>query len=157
MKQNENIPSRSALCRTTMDFLLKVLRFTLYGIPALGLAVILNWLLVDKFSCEKSVSYALVLIFQVTVNFFVCYYFVFERNNSSGILSQFVRFMSGILLARSLDWGLYTILVMFTPVHYLIIQLGNTLLFACLKYSFAKRTIEGIAPRTVEQRSSMLP
>jgi exosortase/archaeosortase len=51
--------------------------------------------------------------------------------------------MSGILAARILDWGLYSILVKTTPIHYLIIQFTNVILFSLAKFAFARRTLEG--------------
>jgi exosortase/archaeosortase len=53
--------------------------------------------------------------------------------------------MSGILAARILDWGLYSILVKTLPVHYLVIQFSNVILFSLAKFTFARRTIEGKA------------
>lgn len=51
--------------------------------------------------------------------------------------------MSGILAARVLDWGLYTLLVNTTPIHYLVIQFTNVIIFSLAKFAFARRTIEG--------------
>ena len=83
------------------------------------------------------------LVIQVTINFFACILFVFQRDTSKSLLSQFVIFMSGILAARVLDWGLYSILVKTTPIHYLIIQFANVILFSLAKFAFARRTFEG--------------
>jgi putative flippase GtrA len=124
-------------------FFIKLFKFLAVGIPAFLIAVPLNWLLVDSLHWPKPVAYALVLIIQVTINFFACILFVFKRDTSKSLLSHFVLFMSGILTARALDWGLYTLLVSTTPIHYLIIQFSNVFLFSLAKFAFVRRTLEG--------------
>ena len=122
--------------------LLKLLRFLAIGIPAFIIAVPLNWYLVDYLFWSKHYAYALVLIVQVTINFFACVLFVFERDKSKNLFSQFLLFMSGILAVRMLDWALYSLLVRVTPVHYLVIQLANVFMFSLLKFGFARKIIE---------------
>ncbi len=124
----------------------KVLRFILFGIPAFLIAIPLNWFLVEKLLWHKTTAYAIVLMVQVTINFYVCIRFVFKRDISKSISSQFLLFMSGILAARVLDWGLYSILVKTTPIHYIAIQFFNVILFSIAKFTFARRTIEGKSP-----------
>lgn len=126
-------------------FSTKLIKFLAVGIPAFLIALPLNWLLVDRLLWPKPTAYALVLLVQVTINFFACILFVFKRDPSKSLWMQFLIFMAGILAARVLDWALYSILVRHTPIHYLLIQLGNVFLFAILKFAFAKRTIEGRA------------
>ena len=121
----------------------KLIKFLAVGLPAFLIAVPLNWFLVESLLWPKPLAYALVLVVQVTINFFACIYFVFERDKSRSLAAQFVVFMSGILAARVLDWGLYTLLVHTTPVHYLLIQLFNVVVFSLAKFAFARRTIEG--------------
>jgi putative flippase GtrA len=121
----------------------KLLKFLAVGIPAFLIAVPLNWFLVETLGWPKPLAYALVLVVQVTINFFACIFFVFKRDESRSLFSQFILFMSGILAARVLDWGLYTLLVNTTPFHYLVIQLTNVILFSLAKFAFAKRAIEG--------------
>ncbi len=121
----------------------KLLKFLAVGLPAFLIAVPLNWFLVETLHWPKPAAYACVLVVQVTINFFACIYFVFKRDTSKSLLSQFIIFMSGILAARVLDWGLYTLLVQTTPIHYLVIQFANVILFSLAKFAFAQRTIEG--------------
>jgi putative flippase GtrA len=121
----------------------KLLKFLGVGIPAFLIAIPLNLLLVEKFLWPKPAAYALVLVIQVTINFFACVFFVFERDTSKSLGKQFLLFMSGILAARVLDWGLYSILVKTTPFHYIAIQFFNVIIFSLAKFSFARRTIEG--------------
>ena len=122
---------------------LKLLRFLLAGLPAFLIAVPLNLVLVERLAWPKPLAYALVLVLQVTINFFACILFVFKRDTTRSIASQFLVFASGILLARVLDWGLYTILVKVTSIHYVAIQLFNVVVFSITKFAFARRTIEG--------------
>jgi len=124
----------------------KLVRFLAIGIPAFLIAIPLNLFLVEQLAWPKPAAYALVLVVQVTINFFACIFFVFKRDTTKSLASQFILFMSGILAARVLDWGLYSILVKTLPVHYLIIQFSNVIIFSLAKFTFARRTIEGNAP-----------
>ena len=126
-------------------FLAKVLRFVLYGIPAFLIAIPLNLVLVEKADLPEPLAYAIVLAVQITINFFVCVLFVFERDKSTSLRTQFLVFASGIMLARLLDWGLYAVMVRFTPIHYLAVQIMNVFLFSIAKFLFARRALEGKA------------
>ncbi len=126
-----------------MILITKVARFTAYGIPAFIVAIPLNYLFVEGLQWSMPAAYALVLGIQVTLNFFICTLFVFKRDSSKSLRSQFCLFAAGILVFRALDWSLYSLLVKSTPIHYLAIQLFNTALFAFAKFAFARRTIEG--------------
>jgi putative flippase GtrA len=120
----------------------KLIKFLAVGIPAFLIAIPLNVYLVDHLGWPKPAAYALVLAAQVTINFFACILFVFKRDTSKSMTSQFILFMSGILAARVLDWGLYSILVKTVPIHYIAIQFFNVVIFSVAKFSFARRTIE---------------
>lgn len=126
-----------------MPTALKLLRFLAVGIPAFLIAIPLNWFLVEHLIWPKPAAYAVVLVVQVTINFFACILFVFKRDPSKNLAAQFLVFMSGILAARVLDWGLYSLLVKTTPIHYIAIQFFNVIIFSLAKFSFARRTIEG--------------
>lgn len=128
------------------SLILKLGKFLLVGLPAFLLAIPLNWFLVEHLNWSKPLAYALVLLMQVTMNFFACVLFVFKRDRSQSLLKQFSLFMGGIMTARVLDWGIYTALVQLTAIHYLVLQFTNVFLFAILKFAFAKRTIEGKQP-----------
>jgi len=125
--------------------LLKLLRFLAAGIPAFLIAIPLNFFLIERLHWPKPNAYALVLVVQVTINFFACILFVFKRDASKSLASQFAIFATGILATRVLDWGLYTFLVSVIPVHYVFIQLTNVVIFSLAKFTFARRTIEGVA------------
>lgn len=127
------------------SFFPKLLKFLAVGIPAFLIAIPLNIYLVDHLEWAKPAAYALVLLIQVTINFFACILFVFKRDESRSMATQFALFMSGILVARLLDWGLYSVLVQTIPIHYLVIQFANVIIFSVAKFAFARRSIEGSA------------
>ncbi|BCX48299.1 hypothetical protein HAHE_22070 [Haloferula helveola] len=122
----------------------KLFRFLLVGIPAFLIAIPLNLLLVETLGWPKPAAYALVQVVQVGINFFACILFVFRRDTSRNLLSQFLLFVSGILAARILDWGLYSLLVKLVPFHYILLQLFNAGLFSVAKFVFARRVLEGV-------------
>lgn len=130
------------------QILTKLVAFLAVGIPAFLLAIPLNFLLVDKLLWAKPAAYALVLVVQVTINFFACILFVFERDRSRSLGVQFVAFVSGILVARALDWCVYSLLVHTTSIHYLLIQFGNVAMFSVIKFVLARRVIESPNPGT---------
>lgn len=117
-------------------------QFLLAGLPSFILAVPLNILLVEVLSANKLVSYAIVLVFQVTINFFICLFFVFERSKSSSLGRQYFEFVSSILLVRSLDWFVYSVLVEGFGAYYLAVQLLNVLVFSGVKFFLARQVIE---------------
>lgn len=118
------------------------------GLPAFLIAVPLNWWLVERAAWDKPLAYAVVLVVQVSINFFACTFFVFRRDRSQRMVRQFLLFMGGILLARGLDWILYRMLVETVPLHYLLLQVFNVVLFALVKFWMARRVLEGASAGT---------
>lgn len=123
-------------------FGMKLIKFLLAGLPSFLVALPLNWLLVEKAELARPISYAIVLCFQVTVNFFVCRIWVFETKKDDSLLAQYLSFMAGIALFRLADWGVYTLLVSFAGLYYLAVQLANIVVFSFLKFGFSKRIME---------------
>jgi putative flippase GtrA len=121
----------------------KVVRFLSMGIPTFGVAVAFNYILVRWAAWPKALTYAVVLWFQVSVNFLLCRWFVFPKAPSSHLWKQYGAFVTGILLFRAGDWALYSLMVTFTPVHFLLIQFINVMLFSLAKFAFAERVMEG--------------
>lgn len=121
----------------------QVVKFFGVGLPAFLIAIPLNFSLVEYVGLAKPLAYAVVLVVQVFINFFGCILFVFKRDTSVSILKQFFSFMAIILIARSLDWALYSLLVSNVPIHYIALQLFNVVLFGLAKFAFARRSIEG--------------
>jgi len=117
--------------------------FLAAGLPSFALAVPLNWVLVKKLMWHTAVAYALVLLFQVTLNFFMCRWFVFRKRSDRPLMLQLGQFMSGILMFRLADWAVYAILVEVVGVYFLAAQVANVLVFAVLKFHFSKRILEG--------------
>lgn len=117
--------------------------FLAAGLPGFLLALPLNYALVERLSLPKWGSYAIVLVFQVTINYVTLLQFVFDRDRSRSVLRQYFVFLSGILGFRLFDWMLYVALTATLPVHYLVIQAFNILVFSVAKFLFATRAIEG--------------
>lgn len=122
--------------------MLGLLRFLIAGLPAFLVAVPLNWALVTQLHWPKPLAYAVVLWVQVTINFFACFYFVFETVQERPSLAQYWRFLSGIALFRAADWVAYSAMVQWTPIPFLAVQAINIALFAVLKYRFSASVFE---------------
>lgn len=120
----------------------RLLRFLAAGFPAFLVALLLNWLLVSQLHWPKPLAYAVVLFAQVSVNFFACFYFVFERTAPRPTFAQFWKFLTGIALFRGADWLAYTVMVEWARVPYLAAQLVNVTLFALLKFRFSASVFE---------------
>lgn len=116
--------------------------FLIAGLPSFILAITLNWLLVNRFNCGKAGSYALVLLLQILVNFFMCRQFVFTNRKITPMWMQFIQFLSGILLFRLADWTIYTIAVYVFGFYFLAVQTVNILIFSVLKFKFSQKIME---------------
>ena len=121
--------------------LTKLIKFLAAGLPSFILAVPLNKILVERLIWHTEVAYALVLVVQVTINFFLCRFFVFEKRSNASLFKEFTAFFSGIALFRLADWAVYTLLVNVFGFYYLAIQLLNVVLFSVLKFAFSEKTL----------------
>ena len=120
----------------------KYIKFLAVGLPAFVVAVPLNYVLVEFAQLDKRLAYALVLCFQVSLNFVLCKLWVFDNKVSGSLLSQFLKFFSGIISFRVLDWILYVFLVK-AGFYYLLVQIFNVLVFSVAKFLFARFLFEG--------------
>ena len=114
----------------------------LLGAPAFALAIPLNYFLVHQAGLNKAPAYAIVLALQTAANFFMCRAFVFEKRKVAGLRKVFFVFLSGNILFRLADWLVYVLLTKYWGLPYLVVQLFNVVVFALLKYEFAKRVFE---------------
>lgn len=114
-------------------------KFMAAGLPAFILAVPLNYLLVEWGHWGKGYAYALVMAAQVTVNFFMCRAFVFQRRAEASLGAQFGAFFFGIMAFRLADWLVYYALVHWAGWYYLIVQFFNVAVFAALKFIYSER------------------
>ena len=119
----------------------KWVKFLAVGLPAFALAVPANYILVEVAGLAKTLSYALVLVGQVSMNYFMCRWFVFEKRSASKWYHDFLLFVSGILLIRALDWAVYVFLVHQVGVYYIAAQLFNVLVFSVTKFLFSERVL----------------
>jgi putative flippase GtrA len=120
----------------------KILAFLLAGLPSFLLALPINYILVEYYKWPEILAYALVLLCQVTINFFLCRLIVFKEHNGKPLLTQFWLFFSGILGFRVADWVIYAFLVQTWGFYYLGVQMTNIVLFSLLKFKFSERVIE---------------
>lgn len=121
---------------------IQLVKFLLAGLPAFLLAVPFNWLLVTQWQWPKGPAYAVVLLVQVTINFFLCRWFVFEKTGDRPLLAEFGAFVAGIAFFRLADWGVYYMLVNGLGLHYLAVQLMNVVLFSVLKFLYSERVMQ---------------
>jgi len=124
------------------DFIIKFFKFLLAGLPAFIVAIPLNYLLVSHFNLYKPLAYVIVLIIQISINFFIVRRFVFHKKGTDNILNEYYKFFIGIAFFRFLDWGLYSIIVSLSPINYLIVQLGNVFIFSIAKFLYSKKILE---------------
>jgi len=123
-------------------FLLQLFKFGLAGLPAFIIALPLNWMLVEQAGLPKPVSYLITLFFQVSLNFILLRKFVFVSGKEKNVFVQYTQFLWGIAFFRLLDWLLYMLLVTYTPIHYLVVQVGNVLLFSVFKFIYSRYIME---------------
>jgi putative flippase GtrA len=121
---------------------LKLGGFLAAGLPSFILAVPLNWFLVKHAQWHEALAYALVLVVQVTLNFFMSRWLVFKNRKSTLLWVQFSQFMSGILVFRLADWALYTLFVNVFGLYFIGVQIANILIFAVLKFKYSQKVME---------------
>lgn len=117
----------------------KWFQFMASGLPSFLLALVLNYVLVSKEHWNKSLTYGLLLVLQVTINFFLCRRWVFERRDTRTLWKEFGAFFTGIMAFRCGDWLVYTLLTLVIPHYYLAVQCGNVAIFGVLKFLFSER------------------
>ena len=126
---------------------IKLIKFLIAGLPAFIIAVPLNYLLVKKLNFYQPIAYAIVLIIQVTINFFMCRWIVFKERKKTSLWLQFIQFFSGIGLFRLLDWGIYVFAVEVLDIYFIAVQLFNICFFAIVKFKFSQIIMEHKAAR----------
>jgi putative flippase GtrA len=114
-------------------------KFLAVGVPAFCLALPLNYALVDMLGIGRPAAYAVTLVVQVTINFFLCRAFVFPRRGERSVGQEFVEFLGSILGFRTADWMTYVFLVEAVGLPFLAVQVANVAIFALAKYAVAER------------------
>ena len=117
--------------------------FMIVGLPSFLVALLINYTIVYYLNWFKPIVYAIVIVIQVSINFFMCRLYVFKNEATTSLSTQGIQFISGSLAFRFFDWLLYSILTQILSIHFTIIQIVNVVIFSLLKYKFAKRVIEG--------------
>ena len=119
----------------------QLLKFLAVGVPAFLLALPVNYVLVDFAHFPKSLAYASVLVLQVTMNFFMCRWLVFEKVSTTKWYQDFTIFFTGIMFIRLLDWSVYMLLVSYTGLYYILAQVLNVFFFSVAKFLFSERVL----------------
>lgn len=114
------------------------IRFFLAGLPTFCGAILFNRYLVESLHFPPAFTYAAVLIVQMSANFLICRYLVFESARLTPFARAYIAFMSGNAVIRLLDWAVYAGFVSYWPRWYLGIQIGNVFVFSVAKYLFAR-------------------
>jgi putative flippase GtrA len=122
--------------------LVKYFLFLLVGLPAFIIAIPLNYVLVEFLNLYKPAAYVIVLLFQVTINFFMLRWFVFRSSKDHPILKQYFLFLGGIGIVRLMDLGCYSLFVEVFGFYYLLVQLANVAVFSIIKFLFSKTVME---------------
>lgn len=132
--------------KKSRKLVIQLLSFGLAGLPSFLIAIPLNWMLVEHLLLQKPVAYMITLFFQVTANFVMLRLFVFREKTDERVLKTYFRFLYGIAFFRLLDWGLYTLLVKYTEIYYLVVQIGNVVIFSLAKFFYSKKIMEKPLP-----------
>ena len=122
--------------------LYRILKFLLAGVPAICIAIPLNWLLVERAGMWKPGAYGLVLVLQLVINFWMCRTLVFRQQGSRPVLVQFWQLGVGNIVFRFAEWCVYVVAVSYAGVPYILAQLGNVAVFAFVKFEYARRVME---------------
>ena len=117
----------------------KLFFFLIAGLPSFILAIFLNLYLVEVVQIDSIISYGIILIIQVIINFFINLKFVFNDNNSKSQLTKFVYFLILILIIRSMDWFFFVLLVKYFEIWYLFAQIISVLIFGLAKFYISKK------------------
>lgn len=120
----------------------KLFFFLIAGLPSFILAIFLNLYLVEVVQIDSIISYGIILIIQVIINFFINLKFVFNDNNSKSQLTKFVYFLILILIIRSMDWFFFVLLVKYFEIWYLSAQIISVLIFGLAKFYISKKIFE---------------
>ena len=116
----------------------KYIKFLLAGLPSASFAIPLNILLVEVGKVNKPFSYAIVIFFQILLNFSFINKYVFKNKKDNLIIISFLKFFFGILIFRILDWFMYIQLLSLFPNIYIIIQVVNIAIFSIIKFKYTK-------------------
>ena len=114
------------------------IKFLLAGAPSAFLAIPLNIVLVEFVQLNKSISYLIVITFQILINFCFLKKYVFKNKKNELFIISFLKFYIGILIFRILDWFIYIKIISMFPNIYIIIQVLNIAIFSMLKFKYSK-------------------
>lgn len=114
------------------------IKFLLAGLPSASLAIPLNILMVEVGKVNKPFSYAIIIFFQILLNFYFINKYVFKSKKNTLVILSFLKFVFGILAFRILDWFIYIQFLTLFPNNYVIIQVVNIAIFSMIKFKYTK-------------------
>jgi putative flippase GtrA len=111
----------------------RYLKFILSGLPSFILALPLNYFLVTAINIDHEISYAIVILFQVAINYVLSMLFVFDVENVISA-TNLIHFVVVVGIFRLVDWWLYVFFINYTDLYFLFIQFQNVLILSVVKY-----------------------
>jgi putative flippase GtrA len=115
------------------------IRFGLSGLPGFVVGLGVNVLLIEACHWPKPVAYLLVMWVQITMGFLMARWLVFRAAApAKSVAAAYLQYALSMGLIRVADWTLYTTLVEFLRINYVIAQVCGTALFIVIKFLFAK-------------------
>ena len=121
----------------------KFAKFLFLGLPAFLIAIPLNYFFVEIIELEKILSYFLVMVFQVILNFLITIKFIFFKRGGYTQFN-FLVFLSIVLSVRFFDWYLYGLLIKSLDFHFIIIQITNVGFFSYIKFILLKKYLKAV-------------
>lgn len=119
-------------------------KFLLLGLPGYVIAVLLNISLTANSGLSLPSIYAVVLLIQVSTNYIFLSLFLFPSDRIetvASLLSNYFSFLLSISLFRSLEWIMYSILVLNFPQSFIFIQTICIAGFSLSKYLVSKKIL----------------
>ena len=120
----------------------KYIKFSIFLLPSISLAIFLNVFFVEVLEINKSISYSLVSFIQILINFCLIEKYIFKTKKNNSKVISFLKYLSGIIIIRTLDWVIYINLLKFFFDFYIAIQILNTAILSMIKFKYLKYTMK---------------
>ena len=120
----------------------KYIKFSIFGLPSISLTIFLNIFLVEAISINKSLSYGLVNLIQVVINFSLLQKYIFNTNKYRSTFICFLKYLFGIIIFRTLDLIVYINLINYFTNLYILIQILNAVILSMIKFKYFKYIME---------------
>jgi putative flippase GtrA len=130
-----------------MNWTFKVLKFTFVKFAGLGLfvfvwGILFNILQVELFQIDKQKAYALVVVTQILLGFFLNRYLVFNGRHKK-VIGVLLGYLAVLTLFRAADWLLYFVAIQWLSLPYVLAQIINNIIIFLAKYVSYRPIFEG--------------